>query len=1053
MELTEAFLAKIAGWEAMKQARALLATDKVLSANWTPPVLKGVVQDGATGYRAGLVIKDAIDIENICSCRDSRQWGTICAHSVAVGLLHLQGGRRPATASRPENRTLATQPPSAEAVAPAASARSASRCLKRAQNPLLGEKLDIHVILPPNLAQAMQKGIIMVCLEGTWSGGRMPLSSLPKSRAFTLGTADAALLDHVEEMAGETPGMMQLNADQFGALLGRLKEYPRITLGRSQGVEVVSKPWVPRLRARLGKSGEITLEQSHATPSGASAVLLKGGSWCLVGDEIRPLGLEGELNAVLQGPMVISRPQIPAFLGRTWPRLMEAECIEADFSLEDFTLEPQTPKFLLALQGGLAQLHAQLQCQYGQRIMTLGVTSPGEAFWLPDPVQTTRYSTRDLSAEQAAKVRLVRAGFQGPDTQGHWKMLGENAVLRFFARDFTALQREWEVSLEERLERVSLQKTERIEPEFNIVPSGEDWFDLQVDFKTQGGETISASEIQRLLRGGQNHFRLPNGKFGLLDVSAMDELNEVLRDCAPEQHGNGFRLANTQAAFLNSTLSAQPGWKVNAPSAWQRQFAAPGTAAPLETPPLGQLDAILRPYQKEGVAWLHFLRGNGFGGILADEMGLGKTLQLLALVQWLAEQKTGPCLIVCPTTLVYNWVAEAARFTPQLKVLAIEGADRGALFASIPECDVVVTSYALMRRDVDEYRVHEFELVALDEAQHIKNRQTQNATAVKAIRARHRFVLTGTPMENSVLDLWSIFDFLMPGYLGTAQDFRERYEMPITRDRDTAAQTRLSRRVRPFVLRRLKKEVVKDLPPKIEQISFCELTSQQAEVYRGLLEASKKEVVQAVQTAGLARNRMLIFTTLLRLRQACCDLRLLNMDKIDPENASAKLDLFGELLEEILDGGHRVLVFSQFVSMLGLIRAQLETDGIPYCYLDGSTTDRGAVVERFQKQGDIPIFLISLKAGGTGLNLTGADTVIHFDPWWNPAVENQATDRAHRIGQTRVVTSYKLITRGTVEEKILHLQTRKAELIKGALGDEEALAQALTWDEIQELLS
>lgn len=1051
MELTEAFLAKIAGWEAMKRARALLAADKVLSANWTPPVLKGVVQDGTTGYRAGLVIKDAIDIENMCSCRDSRQWGTICAHSVAVGLLHLQGGRHPALSPKPA--TLATEPPSLGKVAAVASNRNSNRCLRRAQNPALGEKLEIHVILPPNLAQAMQKSVIMVCLEGKWSGGRGPLSSLPKSTPFILSVEDAALLDHVEEVAGETPGMMQLNAEQFGSLLGRLKEYPRMTLGRSQELMVVSKPWMPLLRARLAKSGEIIIELKTNTQSSTHVTLLKGGAWCLVEGQIRPLGLVGELNAVLREPLTIPRTQIPAFLGQTWPRLLEAGCIEADFSLDDFTLEPQSPKFLLALQGGLAQLHAQLQCQYGQRIMTLGVTSATEQFWLPDPVHVTRYSTRDLSVEQAAQARLVRAGFQGPDAQGRWKLLGENAVLRFFARDFTILQREWEITLEERLERVSLQKTERVEPVFNIIPSGEDWFDLQVDFKTEAGGTISATEIQRLLRGGQSHFRLPNGKYGLLDVSALDDLNEVLRDCAPQQHGNGFRLANTQAAFLNSTLSAQSGWKVNAPSAWRQRFTVTGVDTPLEPPPLGQLDAVLRPYQKQGVGWLHFLRGNGFGGILADEMGLGKTLQLLALIQLLAEQKNGPCLIVCPTTLVYNWVAEAERFTPQLKVLAIQGGRRDALLASISQYDVVVTSYALMRRDVDQYRPYEFELVALDEAQHIKNRQTQNATAVKAIRARHRFVLTGTPMENSVLDLWSIFDFLMPGYLGTAQDFRERYEAPITRENDSAAQARLARRVRPFVLRRLKKEVVKDLPPKIEQISFCELTPQQAEVYRDLLEASKKEVLQAVESNGLARNRMLVFTTLLRLRQICCDLRLLKMEQTDPSTASAKMDLFGELLEEIIDGGHRALVFSQFVSMLGLIREQLDADGIPYCYLDGSTVDRGAVVERFQKQGDIPIFLISLKAGGTGLNLTGADTVIHFDPWWNPAVENQATDRAHRIGQTRVVTSYKLITRGTVEEKILHLQTRKAELIKGALGDEEALAQALTWDEIQELLS
>jgi SNF2 family DNA or RNA helicase len=340
----------------------------------------------------------------------------------------------------------------------------------------------------------------------------------------------------------------------------------------------------------------------------------------------------------------------------------------------------------------------------------------------------------------------------------------------------------------------------------------------------------------------------------------------------------------------------------------------------------------------------------------------------------------------------------------------------------------------------------------LDEAQHIKNRETQNARAVKAVRSRQRFVLTGTPLENSVLDLWSILDFLMPGYLGSVKDFRERYEVPITRDRDVTVQARLVRRVRPFILRRLKRDVAAELPDKLEQVLFCDLTGDQAAVYREVLEASRREVLNAEGEGGTARSRMVVLNALLRLRQVCCDLRLLDLDGIDAANASGKGDLFGELLDEVIDGGHRVLVFSQFVTMLKLLREKLDAGGVRYCYLDGSTTDRGRVIEGFQRDSRIPVFLISLKAGGVGLNLTGADTVVHFDPWWNPAVEDQATDRAHRIGQTRVVTSYKLIARGTVEEKILKLQERKRELFKGVLDGEDAFTSALSWDEMRELL-
>jgi len=530
-------------------------------------------------------------------------------------------------------------------------------------------------------------------------------------------------------------------------------------------------------------------------------------------------------------------------------------------------------------------------------------------------------------------------------------------------------------------------------------------------------------------------------------------LQEVLLDCAPQQNAQGYRINSKQAGFLEATLRQHGDWKVQAPVAWRDRAAKQSGDAKLECPPLGDLESVLRPYQKQGVAWLGFLRENGFGGILADEMGLGKTLQALAFLNSLPKANSKPHLIVCPTSLVFNWVAEAKKFTPELKVLALSGPDRHAMFDQITMSDIVVTSYALIRRDAEKYREIEFDTVVLDEAQHIKNRQTQNAQAVKAVRAQHRLVLTGTPLENSVLDLWSIFDFLMPGYLGTAKDFRERYELPIAKEKNVEVQARLARRLRPFLLRRLKKDVAADLPAKLEQVSFCELTPDQRSVYQQVIEASRKEVLEAVGAQGIAKSRMVVLTALLRLRQVCCDLRLLKLENVNPANASGKLEMFGELLEEVIDGGHRVLVFSQFVGMLTLLKERLTAEGIEYCYLDGSTTDRAKVVEKFQSTATIPVFLISLKAGGVGLNLTGADTVVHFDPWWNPAVEDQATDRAHRIGQTKVVTSYKLITRDTVEEKILTLQNRKRELIQATIGGEEEFAASLSWDEIQELLA
>jgi SNF2 family DNA or RNA helicase len=404
---------------------------------------------------------------------------------------------------------------------------------------------------------------------------------------------------------------------------------------------------------------------------------------------------------------------------------------------------------------------------------------------------------------------------------------------------------------------------------------------------------------------------------------------------------------------------------------------------------------------------------------------------------------------VCPSSLVHNWLAEAGKFVPDLKAVAIEGPKRKEVLAAHPGADLLITSYALLRLDIDLYREREFEVVILDEAQHIKNPESQVSRAAFRLPGTHRFALTGTPIENSVKDLWSIMNFVMPGYLGERSQFEDRFEKPLARGDAPELQRRLVRRLKPVVLRRLKEEVAEDLPEKIEQVRYCELSESQRQVYRSILEESR----EMIHDAEGGRRRMLALTALLRLRQACCDLRLLNLPGVDEEGGSVKMEELEGLLEEAVAGGHRVLVFSQFVQMLQGIVPVLMEKGFEFCYLDGQTRNRGEVVRRFQES-SVPVFLISLKAGGVGLNLTGADTVIHVDPWWNPAVEAQATDRAHRIGQKRVVTSYRLITRNTVEEKILALQERKRKLIASTLDEDVSGPGAgLSENEIFELFA
>ncbi|HMP74403.1 MAG TPA: DEAD/DEAH box helicase, partial [Kiritimatiellia bacterium] len=574
-----------------------------------------------------------------------------------------------------------------------------------------------------------------------------------------------------------------------------------------------------------------------------------------------------------------------------------------------------------------------------------------------------------------------------------------------------------------------------------------------------GGGELSPAEIQRALLKGEA-FVERGARTYLLDAGAIESMQGMFADCEAREgkRPGQFRLPGVYASYVKSSLDALDGVDVEATPGWLEAARRMNREVKFsEVEPIPSLRGVLRPYQRDGLNWLVFMERAGLGGILADEMGLGKTLQTLAWIAHVREDATlrgVPGLIVCPTSLVENWAEEAAKFTPHLRVLLLHGGDRHERFEGVAEADLVITSYALLRRDIERYREMTFSLAALDEAQHIKNRATQNAQAARQIRAHHRLVLTGTPIENSVSDLWSIMDFLMPGYLGRHDDFRANYELPISRGGQEAeqAQGRLRRKLHPFLLRRLKKDVAKDLPPKIERVAFCRLTADQRAVYKEVLEASRRRISDLVSAQGFNRSRMEIFKTLLQLRQISCHLDLLKLRGVESKAPSAKLDLFLELLDEAVDGGHRVLVFSQFVSMLTILREALEARGLTYCYLDGSTKERMKEVHRFNSDRSVPVFLISLKAGGTGLNLTGADMVIHFDPWWNPAVENQATDRAYRIGQKRTVYSIKLIAKDTVEEKVLAMQQRKKMVIDATLESDEQVLEKMSWEDVKELL-
>ncbi len=582
-----------------------------------------------------------------------------------------------------------------------------------------------------------------------------------------------------------------------------------------------------------------------------------------------------------------------------------------------------------------------------------------------------------------------------------------------------------------------------------IVEEGKGWFHLSAGFEIEGEvfelQPILAALVKnRFLEAtegmpaGQEFLvLLPDGRGLVLPVGRFRRILATLGELMEFNFdGKGpLRLGKLDAALLAGDLGGE-SLPVAAPRAVEdlgERLRGLGTIERGAVPP--GLRAELRDYQREGYQWMQFLLSHGLNGILADDMGLGKTLQ--TLTHLLAEIESGRCggrpsLVVAPTSVVMNWQREAAKFAPDLRVLVLQGAGRKARFRRIPRSDLVLTSYALLHRDLDALLEHEFHLLVLDEAQQVKNPEARARRAAAALRAPHRLCLSGTPVENHLGELWSLMDFLMPGWLGTLEQFRSTYQTPIERNGDEARRSALARRVGPLILRRTKHDVAKELPPKTEILHEIEMGEAQKDLYETVRSTMDRQVRQALAIRG-QQARIVFLDALLKLRQICCHPRLLGEEHA--AGGSAKFDYLADLLATFREEGHRVLLFSQFTTMLELIEAHLATEGVPCLKLTGATKDRQALVERFQG-GEGEVFLISLKAGGTGLTLTGADTVIHYDPWWNPAAENQATDRAYRIGQDKPVFVHKLICRRTVEERIQRMQEKKgglaSDLLSGA---------------------
>jgi superfamily II DNA or RNA helicase len=680
---------------------------------------------------------------------------------------------------------------------------------------------------------------------------------------------------------------------------------------------------------------------------------------------------------------------------------------------------------------------------------------------------------RDRQAEQRAWQKLVGLGIFPTDYQRQSLLVprSERDWIPLMLGPLPALADEgWLVEIDPDFAF----RLHEPEPEWlvQLEDSSNDWFGLSLDITVDGqrmpllpllttflhdsGEEWTAQRFAALddnepfvLRDEENRrlIRVPAGRLKPIFATLLE-----LFDSPLESDGQ-LRLPRHASAVLsdlaeNQQLSFIGGERLRALA--ERMRNSQGVE---EVEPPKGLKAELRPYQRQGLSWLQFLSSSELGGVLADDMGLGKTVQTLAHL--LIEKESGrmdrPCLVVAPTSLMFNWKREAKRFAPSLKVLLLHGHDRKERFDAISRYDIVLTTYPLLPRDFEVLSEPEYHIVILDEAQNIKNSKSRAAQLVGQLKTRHRLCLTGTPMENHLGEFWSLMNFLMPGLFADETAFKRRYRTPIEKHGDQGVRNQLVKRAKPFLLRRTKAEVAKDLPPITHILRTVALEDSQRDLYEAVRIAMDEKVRAEIAAKGMGRSHIVVLDALLKLRQVCCDPRLVKLDSAAGVTESAKLDMLMELLPEMVEEGRRILLFSQFTSMLSLIEKRVEEAGIEYLKLTGSTKDREPLVERFQT-GEVPLFLIRLKAGGVGLNLTAADTVIHYDPWWNPAVEQQATDRAHRIGQDKPVFVYKLLTEGTVEQKIAELQDKKRELAD-ALLSESGGALAWTPDDLQDLFA
>ena len=740
------------------------------------------------------------------------------------------------------------------------------------------------------------------------------------------------------------------------------------------------------------------------------------------------------------GSIDIPKNELADFINNVYTELAQRTSLPLPEGIEQITIEePGKPQ--LVLEEEPEQLRLFLRFLYGDYQIAYEDKRPTIIMVDDNKIVTIH---RDMESEKEAATLMTETRTKKLN-DGGWRVLDSRAMNWLFKNIPLFIERSFEILGRENLKKYRVRTGQ---PNVSVgITSDLDWFDVNLKIDIEG-VALSLAELRKAMHKKTKYVKLVDNSIAQLPQDWFERFRHLFNFAEVEQES--IKASPTQALFLDMLFEEATEKQTDKVFRENLQRLQKFDSIQAQELPNNFVGA-LRPYQQAGFDWLYFLKEYKFGGCLADDMGLGKTIQALVLLQ--KEKENGvemPSLVVCPTSVVFNWQQEAERFTPQLRTLCHTGLGREKNEAAFEDVDVVFTTYGIIMRDFEFLKQINFHYLILDESQKIKNPGSQSAFVARHLKSNFRLALTGTPVENNTIELWSQFAFLNPGMLGTLHYFKSAFATQIEKYKDEETASLLQKTVFPFILRRTKEKVAKELPNKSEQLLLCDLSEQQKKVYERWRDVYRAKILKLIEDAGLNKSRMNVLEGLTKLRQLACHPAL-----IEPEieEDSGKFEMLFELVEEIVREGHKLLLFSQFVKMLTLIRRRFEKLDIPYEYLDGRTRNRQERVERFQNDDNIRAFLISLKAGGTGLNLTAADYVIHYDPWWNPAVEMQATDRAYRIGQDKNVFVYKLISKDTVEEKIVKLQERKKKLVSDLITTETGFFKNLDRDDIEVLFS